>query len=80
VASRANDDDRFMAQALALAMRGEGCVEPNPMVGCVIVRDGEIVGQGYHEKFGEPHAEVIALTEASERAASATAYVTVRHA
>jgi diaminohydroxyphosphoribosylaminopyrimidine deaminase / 5-amino-6-(5-phosphoribosylamino)uracil reductase len=77
VARRSNDDDRFMAQALALAMRGQGCVEPNPMVGCVIVRDGAIVGQGFHEKFGGPHAEVNALAEAGERAAGATAYVTL---
>jgi diaminohydroxyphosphoribosylaminopyrimidine deaminase/5-amino-6-(5-phosphoribosylamino)uracil reductase len=66
-----------MAQALALAMRGQGSVEPNPMVGCVIVREGAIVGQGFHEKFGAPHAEVNALAEAGERAAGATAYVTL---
>jgi diaminohydroxyphosphoribosylaminopyrimidine deaminase/5-amino-6-(5-phosphoribosylamino)uracil reductase len=66
-----------MAQALALAMLGLGAVEPNPMVGCVIVRDGEIVGQGFHEKFGGPHAEVSALTEAGENTAGATAYVTL---
>jgi diaminohydroxyphosphoribosylaminopyrimidine deaminase / 5-amino-6-(5-phosphoribosylamino)uracil reductase len=66
-----------MAQALALAMYGLGSVEPNPMVGCVIVRDGEIVGQGFHEKFGGPHAEVNALAEAGELADGATAYVTL---
>jgi diaminohydroxyphosphoribosylaminopyrimidine deaminase/5-amino-6-(5-phosphoribosylamino)uracil reductase len=66
-----------MAQAIALAMYGIGSVEPNPMVGCVIVRDGEIVGQGFHEKFGGPHAEVNALAEAGELAAGATAYVTL---
>ena len=63
---RANDDDRFMAHALALAMRGLGRVEPNPMVGCVIVRDGEIVGEGFHEQFGGPHAEVNALAAAGD--------------
>jgi len=77
LARRANDDDRFMAQALALATYGQGAVEPNPMVGCVIVQGGEIVGQGFHEKFGGPHAEVNALTEAGELARNATAYVTL---
>jgi diaminohydroxyphosphoribosylaminopyrimidine deaminase/5-amino-6-(5-phosphoribosylamino)uracil reductase len=66
-----------MAQALALAMLGQGAVEPNPMVGCVIVRDGEIVGQGFHERFGGPHAEANALAEAGDRAAGATVYVTL---
>jgi len=77
VTSRANDDERFMGLALALAARGLGAVEPNPMVGCVIVRDGEIVGEGWHEKFGGPHAEVIALAAAGERAAGATVYVSL---
>ena len=58
---------RFMDRALALAMRGKGCVEPNPMVGCVIVRDGEIVGEGFHEQFGGPHAEVNALADGGRR-------------
>ena len=71
------NDDRYMAHALALATRGLGYVEPNPMVGCVIVRDNEIVGQGYHERFGRPHAEVNALAAAGDRAAGATAYVTL---
>jgi diaminohydroxyphosphoribosylaminopyrimidine deaminase/5-amino-6-(5-phosphoribosylamino)uracil reductase len=77
VARRANDDDRFMAQALALAMQGQGAVEPNPMVGCVVVSDGEIVGQGYHERFGGSHAEINALAEAGELANGATLYVTL---
>src|SRR4051812_35648886 len=66
-----------MSHALALATRGQGSVEPNPMVGCVIVRDGEIVGEGWHEYFGGPHAEVNALAMAGERAAGATAYVSL---
>lgn len=66
-----------MRQAAALALRGEGAVEPNPMVGCVIVQDGEVVGQGFHERFGESHAEVNALAEAGERAKGATAYITL---
>lgn len=60
-----------------LAARGMGSVEPNPMVGCVLVRDGEIVGEGYHEAFGGPHAEVKALAAAGDGAAGATAYVSL---
>ncbi|HEX4412943.1 MAG TPA: bifunctional diaminohydroxyphosphoribosylaminopyrimidine deaminase/5-amino-6-(5-phosphoribosylamino)uracil reductase RibD, partial [Lacipirellulaceae bacterium] len=74
---RPNDDDRFMALALALAAHGQGAVEPNPMVGCVVVRDGEVVGEGYHERFGGPHAEVDALAIAGDRAKDATLYVTL---
>jgi diaminohydroxyphosphoribosylaminopyrimidine deaminase/5-amino-6-(5-phosphoribosylamino)uracil reductase len=77
VTRRDNDDDRFMSHALALATRGQGAVEPNPMVGCVIVRDGEIVGEGWHEHFGGPHAEVNALAMAGERATGATVYVSL---
>jgi len=66
-----------MSHALALATRGQGAVEPNPMVGCVIVQDGEIVGEGWHEQFGGPHAEVNALAMAGERAAGATVYVSL---
>src|SRR4051794_5772463 len=66
-----------MSHALALALRGQGAVEPNPMVGCVIVRDGEIVGEGFHERFGGPHAEVNALAIAGARAAGATVYVSL---
>lgn len=66
-----------MALALALAARGLGAVEPNPMVGCVIVGNGEIVGQGYHEAFGGPHAEINALAVAGEQANGATAYVSL---
>ena len=66
-----------MQRALTLARKGRGCVEPNPMVGCVIQRDGEIVGEGFHQQFGGPHAEVHALQAAGERAAGATAYVTL---
>jgi diaminohydroxyphosphoribosylaminopyrimidine deaminase/5-amino-6-(5-phosphoribosylamino)uracil reductase len=71
------DDDRYMALALALAAQGEGWVEPNPLVGCLIVRDEKIVGQGFHERFGGPHAEVVALAAAGAAAAGATAYVTL---
>jgi diaminohydroxyphosphoribosylaminopyrimidine deaminase/5-amino-6-(5-phosphoribosylamino)uracil reductase len=75
--TRRADDERFMARALALAALGEGCVEPNPQVGCVIVKDGQIVGEGFHERFGGPHAEVIALAHAGETARGATVYVTL---
>jgi diaminohydroxyphosphoribosylaminopyrimidine deaminase/5-amino-6-(5-phosphoribosylamino)uracil reductase len=66
-----------MSLALNLARRGQGLVEPNPMVGCVIVKNGRIVGQGYHKKYGGPHAEVYALRAAGPLAKGATAYVTL---
>lgn len=65
-----------MARALKLAQRGRFTTHPNPNVGCVIVKDGEIVGEGYHQRAGEPHAEVHALRMAGEKAKGATAYVT----
>lgn len=71
------DDATAMRRALELAAKGEGRVEPNPMVGCVLVKDGQIVGEGYHEQFGGPHAEVNALRAAGEAAHGATAYVTL---
>jgi len=70
-------DASHMARALELAARGQGLVEPNPMVGCVIVRSGEIVGEGWHHRFGSAHAEVEALRVAGSRAAGADAYVTL---
>ena len=66
-----------MTGALELARRGEGHVEPNPMVGCVIVLDGQIVGQGWHRRYGGPHAEIEALSEAGRAARGATLYVTL---
>lgn len=71
------DDARWMRRALELATRGWGRVAPNPMVGAVIVRDGEIVGEGWHAEYGRPHAEVEALRAAGEAARGATAYVTL---
>lgn len=70
-------DARFMARTLVLAERGLNTTDPNPRVGCVLVRDGEIVGEGWHERAGEPHAEVHALRAAGERARGATAYVSL---
>lgn len=66
-----------MREALRLARRGAGKVLPNPMVGAVVVRDGAIIGKGYHREFGGPHAEVFALDEAGEAARGATLYVTL---
>jgi len=76
-AMSADDHSQYMLRALELARRGEGFVEPNPMVGCVIVRDGKIVGEGWHQQFGGSHAEVHALQEAGEQAKGATMYVTL---
>ena len=64
-----------MKRVLSLAERGRGYVSPNPMVGAVIVKDGRIVGQGYHKIFGGPHAEVIAIEKAGDDAAGSTLYV-----
>lgn len=71
------DDYRWMARALELAERGLYTTTPNPRVGCVIVRDGQMVGEGWHIRAGEPHAEVHALAMAGEQARGATAYVTL---
>lgn len=66
-----------MREALDLAYRGRGCVEPNPRVGAVVVRDDEIVGRGYHRSYGSPHAEIEALGAAGEAARGADIYVTL---
>lgn len=70
-------DHGMMARALQLAERGLWTTSPNPRVGCVLVLAGEIVGEGWHEKAGEPHAEVNALRAACDKARGATAYVTL---
>ncbi|SFH41968.1 bifunctional diaminohydroxyphosphoribosylaminopyrimidine deaminase/5-amino-6-(5-phosphoribosylamino)uracil reductase RibD [Pseudomonas sp. NFACC45] len=70
-------DAQYMARALELARRGHYTTHPNPRVGCVIVRDGQVVGEGWHIRAGEPHAEVHALRAAGEQARGATAYVTL---
>ena len=71
------DDYKFMAQALRLAEKGLYTTSPNPRVGCVIVRDGKVVGAGWHKVVGEPHAEIYALKQAGELARGATVYVTL---
>jgi diaminohydroxyphosphoribosylaminopyrimidine deaminase/5-amino-6-(5-phosphoribosylamino)uracil reductase len=68
---------RFLERALALAENGRGTTHPNPVVGAVVVADGEVVGEGWHERKGGPHAEVVALAAAGERARGATVYVTL---
>jgi len=70
-------DSGWMAHALRLAERGLCTTSPNPRVGCAIIKDGALVGEGWHERAGEPHAEVHALRMAGDRARGATAYVTL---
>lgn len=70
-------DIRMMARAIALARRGQGRVEPNPMVGCVIARNGRMIGEGYHRRFGGPHAEVEALHTCTTPPRGATVYVSL---
>ena len=70
-------DEQHLRRAVRLAMNGRGRVEPNPMVGCVIVKDGRVIGEGYHTHFGGPHAEPAALANCTESPAGATAYVTL---
>lgn len=75
--STAEMDRRWMARALELAGRGQGAVEPNPMVGCVIAREDQVIGEGWHMRYGGPHAEIEALQAAGPAAAGATLYVTL---
>jgi len=71
------DDTHYMSLALQLAERGLYSTHPNPRVGCVVVREGKVVGQGWHHRAGEPHAEVNALNDADDEARGATVYVTL---
>ena len=71
------DDEKYMRQAIALALKGTGRVNPNPLVGAVVVKDGRIIGEGYHQQYGCPHAERNALAACTESAAGATIYVTL---
>ena len=67
--------ENYMARAIELAKQGRGSVSPNPMVGCVLVKDGEIIGEGFHQKFGEAHAEVMAFRNAIRDPLDCTVYV-----
>jgi diaminohydroxyphosphoribosylaminopyrimidine deaminase/5-amino-6-(5-phosphoribosylamino)uracil reductase len=73
----AADDHQYMARALRLAARGLYTTDPNPRVGCVLVKDGRVVGEGWHKFAGGPHAEINALAQAGSEAADSTAYVTL---
>jgi diaminohydroxyphosphoribosylaminopyrimidine deaminase / 5-amino-6-(5-phosphoribosylamino)uracil reductase len=77
MALRTETDREHLARAIELAGRGWGSVSPNPLVGAVVVRDGDVVGEGWHEEFGGPHAEVVALAAAGPRAEGATLYVSL---
>src|ERR1700761_8395885 len=68
---------KYLEDALTLAARGAGRTSPNPAVGAIVVRDGEVVGRGFHTWAGVKHAEVLALDEAQERARGATLYVSL---
>lgn len=69
-----NDDEKFIRRCFELARRGEGYVSPNPLVGSVIIKDGRIISEGWHEKFGSPHAEANAIKRTSENLEGATIY------
>ncbi len=70
-------DHQYMAEALRLAKKGEFTARPNPIVGCVIVKDNNVVGRGWHQSFGQAHAEINALSQAGKQAKGATCYVTL---
>ena len=72
-----NIDEKYMRMAIELAKRGAGAVNPNPMVGAVVVKNEEVIGEGYHKFFGGPHAEVYALEDAGKEAEGAEIYVTL---
>ncbi|MBE0481559.1 MAG: bifunctional diaminohydroxyphosphoribosylaminopyrimidine deaminase/5-amino-6-(5-phosphoribosylamino)uracil reductase RibD [Dehalococcoidia bacterium] len=72
-----SEDERFMRRALSLARRGLGRTSPNPMVGAVLVRDGRVIGEGYHRRFGGPHAEIEAIADAGGDTSGATLFVTL---
>src|SRR5438093_1499586 len=72
-----SEDARWMRRALELAERGRGLTSPNPIVGAVVVRDGRVIGDGFHARAGGPHAEVDALGRAGADARDATLYVTL---
>ena len=72
-----NINEKYMRMAIELAKKGAGAVNPNPMVGAVVVKNGKVIGEGYHKLFGGPHAEVYALEDAGKEAEGAEIYVTL---
>ena len=72
-----NIEQYYMQQALTIAKRGKYSVSPNPMVGCLIVKNGKIIGEGYHQRAGGAHAEIHALEQAGKLSKGATAYITL---
>ncbi|MGH1364020.1 MAG: bifunctional diaminohydroxyphosphoribosylaminopyrimidine deaminase/5-amino-6-(5-phosphoribosylamino)uracil reductase RibD [Calditrichia bacterium] len=72
-----DQDRKFMQRALELAVKGSGHTSPNPMVGAIIVKDGRVIGEGFHERYGEAHAEIMAINSASEPIVGATMYCTL---
>ena len=70
-------DVRWMRKCIRLAERGHGTVAPNPLVGCVIVKNDDLVGEGWHDRYGGPHAEAVALAQAGNKALGATLYVSL---
>src|SRR5581483_7787979 len=76
-AHRQDNDAGYMREAFELAQRGRGQTSPNPAVGAVLVRDGQVVGRGFHTWGGVKHAEILALEEAGERARESTLYITL---
>lgn len=70
-----NIHELFMSRSIELAKQGRGHVSPNPMVGCILVHDGEIIGEGFHEKYGEPHAEIMAIRNARKDPLDSIAYI-----
>ena len=77
VKSASKSDVLFMRRALVLARRGQGKVSPNPLVGCVIVKSGQVIAEGWHKRYGGDHAEVDALKKAGAKAKGATMFVTL---
>jgi len=71
------EKEKYMRRAIELALKGEGFVNPNPLVGAVIVKDSRIIGEGYHQRYGEPHAEVNAFKNATEDVNGSTIFVTL---
>ena len=74
---RQDRDSEFMARALRLAERGRFTTSPNPRVGCVLVREGQVLAEGWHHRAGEPHAECVAIARATQPLQGATAYVSL---